>query len=103
MPNSKATKVHTGIALEVPSGHVGKIYLRSSTGANTKIRLANGTGIIDSDYRGELILLCENIGDGPVSLFSGDRIAQILIEPLANVTFKEVKELSETEREGPKV
>ena len=51
--------IHTGIAIEIPKGYHGKIFLRSSMGAKTKLRLANGTGIIDSDYRGELMLLVE--------------------------------------------
>lgn len=94
----EAEKVHTGIAVEIPEGYHGQIYLRSSIGKNTKIRLANGTGIIDSDYRGELILLCENIGDYGTVIHKGDRIAQLVLAPNVVMPVEEVKALTETER-----
>lgn len=94
----KATKVKTGIAVEIPEGYHGKILLRSSTGVNTKLRLANGTGIIDSDYRGEVLLLIENVGFLPEQLTAGDRIAQLILEKNENVEVQEVDELSSTER-----
>lgn len=75
-----AYMVHTGIALEIPKGYHGKVFLRSSTGAKTKLRLANGTGIIDSDYRGELLLLVENIGQYSEYISKGQRIAQLILE-----------------------
>ncbi len=93
-----AEKVHTGIAVEIPNGYHGQIYLRSSIGAKTKLRLANGTGIIDSDYRGELILLFENVGNYPEVIKKGDRVAQLVIEPNTILPVSEVKELSETQR-----
>lgn len=93
-----AYMVHTGIALEIPKGYHGKVFLRSSTGAKTKLRLANGTGIIDSDYRGELLLLVENIGQYSEYIAKGQRIAQLILEK--NETFKisVVDKLSDTER-----
>lgn len=78
--SDRAAVVHTGIALEIPPGYHGKIFLRSSTGLNTKLRLANGTGIIDSDYHGEIMLLLENHARQYQKVDKGDRIAQILIE-----------------------
>lgn len=94
----RATKVGTGIAVEIPQGYHGKIFLRSSTGATRSLRLANGTGIIDSDYRGEVMLLVENIGQQPELLNDGERIAQLLIEKSEQVVIQEVEELNKTER-----
>ena len=81
--------VHTGVALDIPKGYHGKIFLRSSTGLKTKLRLANGTGVIDSDYKGEILLLMENNARQYQTIHRGDRIAQILIEKNADVEFVE--------------
>lgn len=97
-PFANAVKVHTGFAMAVQDGYHAKAFLRSSTGANTKLRLANGTGIIESDYRGEVMLLIENIGRQPVKLFDGERIAQLLIEKTEEVETETVTDLDETER-----
>lgn len=94
----KAVKIHTGLAVEIPKGYHGKIFLRSSTGLNSKLRMANGTGIIDSDYRGEILILAENYTRKKVTVFKGERIAQLLIERTEDVVFEEVDTLSETER-----
>lgn len=98
LPNTNAVLIPTGIAIELPKGYHAKIFLRSSTGARTKIRLANGTGIIDEDYRGQIMLLAENVGQNPVRVFQGERIAQMLIEKTEEFTIKEVTELSDTFR-----
>lgn len=94
----KAVCIHTGLALEIPKGYHGKIFLRSSTGLNTKLRMANGTGIIDSDYRGEILILAENYTRKQVKVTKGERIAQLLIERSEDVIFEESETLSETER-----
>lgn len=93
-----AYRVRTGIAVEIPEGYHGKIFLRSSIGEKTKLRLANGTGIIDSDYRGELILLVENIGRFSEYIQTGQRIAQLIIEKNTDLPLEIVETLSETER-----
>lgn len=93
-----AYMVHTGIALEIPKGYHGKVFLRSSTGAKTKLRLANGTGIIDSDYRGELLLLVENIGQYSEYISKGQRIAQLILEKNEAFKISVVNKLSDTER-----
>lgn len=94
----EAYKIHTGIAVEIPEGYYGAIHLRSSIGANTKLRLANQTGIIDSDYRGEIILLVENLGSFLEIIEAGDRIAQMILVKGEPVEVKEVKELKKTKR-----
>ena len=93
------TMIKTGIALEIPKGYHAKVFLRSSIGLKTDVRLANGTGIIDSDYRGELKLIVENIGQYACFFNPGDRIAQLVIEKNTDVLLEEeVDNLSETER-----
>lgn len=94
----RAHLIHTGLAFEIPDGYHMKVFLRSSTGLTTKLRLANQTGIIDSDYRGELNLIVENIGDTPIHVPVGTRIAQIMIEKNIDVTFQEVNILTMTSR-----
>ena len=94
----RAHLIHTGLAFEIPEGYHMKVFLRSSTGLTTKLRLANQTGIIDSDYRGELNLIVENIGSEPIRVPVGSRIAQIMIEKNIDVTFHEVDILTMTER-----
>ena len=96
--SDKATIVHTGLSFEIPEGYHMKVFLRSSVGLNTHLRLANQTGIIDSDYRGELKLLVENPAREPVDIKAGTRIAQVMIEKNIPTSFSEVKELGETKR-----
>ena len=96
----KATKIQTGIALDIPKGYHAKLFLRSSTGLNTKLRLANGTGIIDSDYKGEVIILAENNSRETVRVAKGDRIAQILIGCDLDVVFEEADEIAESTHKG---
>ena len=94
----EAVIAHTGIALAIPCGYHGKILLRSSQGLKTKVRLANGTGIIDSDYRGEICLLLENNARQTIHLAKGERIAQLLIEPNTDLAIIDAETLPATER-----
>lgn len=100
--SSKAAIVRTGLAMELPSGYYAEVVLRSSTGRDTKLRLANQVGIIDSDYRGEIMLYVENLGDHLEIIDAGQRIAQLLIhkiEEVVEVVIEEAtEELSKTER-----
>ena len=101
LPNhviKEAYKIHTGIAVEIPKGWHGEIHLRSSIGAKTKLRLANGTGIIDSDYRGELLLLVENVGKYETAIQAGQRIAQLILIKDTPFEVVVVDTLSETQR-----
>lgn len=96
--SSGAYIIHTGIALEIPKGYHGQIHLRSSIGAKTKLRLANGTGIIDSDYRGEIMLLVENIGKFETSVAKGQRIAQFILTKNNPCKLELVEDLEKTAR-----
>ena len=95
-----STKIRTGLAVAIPEGWEGQIRSRSSLGAKGMI-MPNGVGTIDSDYRGELMVLATWIGEGDViKLKKGERIAQMLIAPVPITTYKEVRfeELSKTDR-----
>ena len=95
-----STKISTGLAVAIPEGWEGQIRSRSSLGAKGMI-MPNGVGTIDSDYRGELLVLATWIGEGDsIKLAKGERIAQMLIAPVPLTTYKEVSfdELSTTDR-----
>lgn len=91
-------KMRTGLAFEIPKGYHMEVYIRSSVALKTALRLANSVGIIDSDYRGELCLLIENVSRHAVIVDAGARIAQARIVKDEDVSFSIVKELSETQR-----
>ncbi len=96
----------TGLAFEIPAGHVMLVFSRSGHGFKHDVRLANCVGVIDADYRGEVAvkLTCDDqMIDGdpdatPMFVKPGDRIAQALIIPFPRVTFVEADALSSTER-----
>lgn len=88
----------TGLKVEVPAGYVMKIYSRSGHGFKSGVRLSNGTGIIDSDYRGELYVRLQNDGHEEFRVNHTDRIAQALLEPAPQWRIEAVDKLSVTER-----
>ena len=96
----KAYLIHTGIALDIPKGYHAEVYSRSSTGRDTKFRLANGTGIVDNDYTGEVMLLVENIGPYVVRLYEGDRIAQLMLVKDVVFDLEEVEEIMKDTKRG---
>lgn len=96
-PNEAKT-FGTGLSFEIPEGYVMLVYSRSGHGFNKGIRLANTTGVVDSDYRGELMVKLHNDSKGTYKIEQGERIAQCMLVALDQVTFEEVTELSETER-----
>lgn len=92
------TMIRTGIAVSIPKGYHGEIHIRSSWGRKG-LRLANCTGIIDSDYRGELILMVRNDNKhNPYWVPDGMRIAQLVLVKDPKFDIKVVDELDETER-----
>ena len=90
--------LRTGLAFEIPPGHVMMVYSRSGHGFKNGIRLANGTGVIDSDYRGELMVKVHNDGNRVFSVNRGDRIAQAMIVPVQQVEFEAAEDLTNTDR-----
>ncbi len=96
-PGSSAI-LRTGLAFEVPVGHAMKVYSRSGHGFKNGVRLSNSTGIIDSDYRGELMVKLHNDGNCVFNINRGDRIAQAEIVSVLQVDFDTVGELGATAR-----
>lgn len=97
VPADSQKKIPLGIAVEIPKGHMGLLVPRSSM-SKTPLRCANSVGIIDADYRGEISIAYENISCSDYMIFRGDRIAQLIIIPIAVVDVEEAQTLSETER-----
>ena len=95
-PN-EITFLHTGLAMAIPKGYHGEIHIRSSWGKRG-IRLANCTGIIDSDYRGELVLLVINDTGNVYHAPKGERLAQLVLVKDPAFKIEEVTELDKTER-----
>jgi dUTP pyrophosphatase len=88
--------VPTGIALALPPGHVGLVWPRS--GLAVRHGLDTLAGVIDADYRGEVRVALVNHGSEPVTLEAGERIAQLLVQPVARVTFARAAALDDTSR-----
>lgn len=98
IPAGKTEKIGTGICMEIPQGYFGAIFARSGLATKRGLRPANCVAVIDSDYRGEIIVALHNDTDGCETICNGDRIAQMVIMPYLPVGFVEVDELSDTER-----
>jgi len=91
--------IPTGIAIELPGPHVvALIFARSGLASRQGLALSNGVGVVDADYRGEIIVLMINLGQEDVIIRHGDRIAQMVATPTYQAVFKEVEELEQTAR-----
>lgn len=91
-------KLGTGVALEIPENYVGLVFARSGMATNRGLRPANCVGVIDSDYRGEVIVALHNDSDEPRKVGGGDRIAQLVISPYIAPDLELVDDLSDTDR-----
>lgn len=96
-PGGTAT-FHTGFAVAIPDGYVGLCVTRSGNGAKRGVGLRNQVGVIDSDYRGEIMVTLSNRGSRSFKVDPGDRICQMLIVPVAAAECVEVDKLPDTER-----
>ena len=92
--------VPTGLAMEIPKGCAGLIYARSGLACKRGLAPANKVGVIDSDYRGEFMVVLHNHGTEPQQITHGERIAQLVITPVLTPCYEEAAELSDTERSG---
>ena len=90
--------IRTGLAMEIPRGWAGLICARSGLATRQGLAPANKVGVIDSDYRGEILVSLLNHSDATRVIASGDRIAQLLIVPVASAAFTESDALEETAR-----
>lgn len=91
-------KVPTDLKIEIPEGFFVAIYPRSSTGVKRQLMLANSTGIIDSDYRGEIKLFFYNFGKNEQVIKKNERLAQMVVQPYEKVEIQKVDNLCESER-----
>ena len=94
----KLYRVPTGLAMELPEGYVGLVYARSGLGVKHGIALGNGVGVIDSDYRGEILVGLCNLSDTPYTIQPLDRIAQLVIAPVPPVEYVWADTLGDTAR-----
>ena len=94
----KTVLVHTGIAMAIPEGYVGLIYARSGLASKKGLAPANKVGVIDSDYRGEIMVALHNHGSVTQTVENGERIAQIVFTPYVAADFDVVDELDDTDR-----
>jgi len=90
--------VHTGLAMEIPEGYAGLIYARSGIASKRGLAPANKVGVIDSDYRGEIMVALHNHSTEAQTIADKERIAQLVIAPFLSVEFNETDELSDTVR-----
>ncbi|HZB89865.1 MAG TPA: dUTP diphosphatase [Stellaceae bacterium] len=96
-PGARAA-VPTGIALALPEGYEGQVRARSGLALRHGIAVLNSPGTIDADYRGELRVILANLGDAPVTIARGERIAQLVVAPVARVALEPVAQLPQSGR-----
>ena len=92
--------VPTGLAMEIPVNCAGLIYARSGLACKRGLAPANKVGVVDSDYRGEFMVVLHNHGAVPQTVCHGERIAQLVITPILTPSYLEVDTLDSTERAG---
>lgn len=96
-PNMTA-KIPTGIAMEIPCGYGGFVFARSGLATKQGVAPANKVGVIDSDYRGEIMVALHNHSNETCKIEPNQRIAQIVIMPIMTPIFNEVDNLDSTDR-----
>lgn len=90
--------VHTGLAMEIPEGFAGLVYARSGLASKRGLAPANKVGVIDADYRGEIMVALHNHSAEVQRICSGERIAQLVVAPFLKAEFEETDALSDTVR-----
>lgn len=98
IPAGEKALVHTGVAVAIPMGYAGFIYARSGLATKRDLAPANKVGVIDSDYRGELMVSLRNYGKETRTVEKGERVAQLVIAPVVQAEFCLAEELDGTER-----
>ena len=96
-PGARAL-VPTGIAIALPEGYEAQVRPRSGLAARHGLTVLNAPGTIDADYRGEIQVLLANLGDAPVTITRGMRVAQLVIAPVVRAHISEVASLDKTQR-----
>ncbi|MDO4607841.1 MAG: dUTP diphosphatase [Clostridia bacterium] len=90
--------IHTGVAMQIPDGFGGFIFARSGIATKRGLAPANKVGVIDSDYRGEIMVALHNHSDKMQTIASGERVAQLVIMPYIKAEFCESESLDDTKR-----
>lgn len=90
--------IPTGLKIQLPEGYEAQVRPRSGLALKHGLTVLNAPGTIDSDYRGEIGVLLINLGQEPVTVRRGDRIAQLVVQPVKDVQWRVVDELTDTER-----
>jgi dUTP pyrophosphatase len=98
IPPRGRAKIPTGLAFAIPQRFEGQVRPRSGLAAKSGLTVLNAPGTIDSDYRGEVQVLLVNLGETPVTIAPLDRIAQLIVAPVAHAEFIVSEQLEETER-----
>ncbi len=98
LPPGARAAVPTGLVVEIPPGWEGQVRPRSGLALRHGVTLPNAPGTIDSDYRGEVQVILQNLGDAPFTVRRGDRIAQLVLARVETVEWVEAEELTETGR-----
>lgn len=98
LPPGGRALLPTGLAVAIPAGHVGLLAVRSSMGIRHGVTLSNGVGVIDSDYRGQVHVGLHNLSGEPYTVQPGDRVAQLMVVPVAAPEIEVVDALPETVR-----
>jgi dUTP pyrophosphatase len=96
--NNETKLIPTGVHIEIPKGKCGLLFLRSSVSINSPLILANGVGLIDSDYRGEIQIPLKNVSSRRAVINRGERLAQLVIVDCFTPELNRVKFLEETKR-----
>lgn len=98
IPAGETVMIPTGIAVAIPKGYVGLIFARSGLGIKRGLAPANKVGVIDADYRGEIMVALHNHSGIDQTIEPYERVAQMAIVPFVQVSYEEAEELDETER-----
>lgn len=98
IPAHKTVLIHTGISVEIPEGYAGLIYARSGLASKRGLAPANKVGVIDADYRGEVMVALHNHSDIDATVDAKERVAQLVVTPFLKVEYQLADELSDTVR-----
>ena len=96
--NGERVMIPTGLKMEIPAGYEGQVRTRSGLAATRGLVVLNSPGTIDADYRGEVKVILMNLGSEPLTINRGERVAQLVIAPVARVVISEVEDVDETIR-----
>ena len=96
IPHHTSAKIHTGVSMEIPEGMVGLIWERSKLASRYGLQVMGG--VIDSDYRGEIMISLYNNSEHTFEVKAGDRMAQLIFQKYESFDFDQVDELSDTVR-----